>query len=106
MDYNEYRKARPEMTQEEVMNYWQHANKGYGYTVWRPEHDFTEQKETKMTREEAKSIWCKNKYDMIDTLEALGLLRFEEKKTICGIPLETVIDTLRRDGYTIIRNKL
>lgn len=68
--------------------------------------------ETKMTRQDAiKKIndICGPDFTSakkaIAVYEALGLIKFEEeeKKTICGIPLEVIIDVLTKNGYHLVK---
>lgn len=106
----------PKMTQEEIMNYWQQANKGYGYIVWP-----SEQQEIKMTRQEA--IDKAKKYEgpmlssedwLVRCLEVLGLLKFEEDNDTIDKILQkrqqevhgsTIRGDLYNAGYKIVRNK-
>lgn len=70
-------------------------------------------KEIKMTREEAIQKFSaaseKNKAEsgvIISGLEALGLIKFDEPVTsfICGVPTSVLIETLKNNGYTVIKN--
>lgn len=68
-------------------------------------------KETRMTRQDAikklkivepnsasSNVW------MVDCLEKLGLIKFEEEKfTICGVPKELIFAELEKAGYRIVK---
>lgn len=105
------------MTQEEVMRYWQQANKDYLYIVWQLEHDFTEQKEIKMTRQEAIKIMDSDPSfsgaAWIARFEALGLIKFdkEEKKESTAKQIiaahcdyaDDLLKELTEAGYRIVK---
>lgn len=77
------------------------------------EHLKKEEGKIKMTRQDAINKIMANGFpaypfkaaDLITALEALGLIKFDDESSlICGVPTSVLIETLKNNGYTVIKN--